>query len=346
MLKWIFIICLFVVLPYQKVNAKKISSRDSVCNINFFDSNKLLEFNCISNYELLLNDISKDRKYHKCRFILTDESSSKKIDLQVKTRGNFRRQKKNCNFPPLKFKFKSDNAKNTIFEGQKKIKYVTHCMDNSRMYEQKIIQEYLIYKIYNIISPYSFKVRLCKVNHIDYVKRDSIQKFGFFIENKKFLASRNGMLDFNSEDMLKDSLDRASLLTTCLFQMMVGNSDWCPERGHNVVFIKSENNSKYIPVVYDYDWAEIVGNKYYVARPSSQIFSKSHVDRPYIGFKWKKDELIKEIEYFNQIKSEIIDLIIQFPYLKASHKRKFVNYILDFYEILDDNSTVKTLVCN
>ena len=44
--------------------------------------------------------------------------------VRVRARGNFRRDPRNCNFPPLRLDFPTGEMEGTVFEGQDKLKLV------------------------------------------------------------------------------------------------------------------------------------------------------------------------------------------------------------------------------
>ena len=176
---------------------------------------------------------------------------SKKIE--VRSRGNFRRQKKNCSFPPLQLKFKPKKFKNTYFEGQKAIKLVTHCK-KSKKNEQNILLEYLVYKSYNILTDTSFNVRLAKINYVFAgKKKDSIQRYAFFIERPKHLAKRLGgrVADLKRVHQDKTAYDHMNMLA--IFQYMMGNTDWSVYNNHNVKFLSLVPGEPHVVVPYDFD---------------------------------------------------------------------------------------------
>ena len=80
------------------------------------------------------------------------------IDTGVRTRGNYRRQKRICPFPPLRVNVDKSQAKGTLFHKQDKLKLVAHCRDNSERYEQGVIREYLAYRILNLLTDISYRV--------------------------------------------------------------------------------------------------------------------------------------------------------------------------------------------
>ena len=57
------------------------------------------------------------------------------LDIGIRTRGNFRRQKRICPFPPLRVNLEKSQTKGTLFHKQNKLKLVAHCRDNSYRYE-------------------------------------------------------------------------------------------------------------------------------------------------------------------------------------------------------------------
>ena len=75
------------------------------------------------------------------------------VPVKVRTRGNFRRGKSNCNFPPLRLNFATKALKGTVFEGQNKLKLVTPCQDSRDDYQQYVLQEYLVYRLYRQSFP-------------------------------------------------------------------------------------------------------------------------------------------------------------------------------------------------
>jgi hypothetical protein len=78
----------------------------------------------------------------------------------MKTRGHFRKLKENCKYPPLLINFPKDvDRLSSVFSGQKKLKLVMPCTG-----DDYIIREWLVYKIYNLITPKSFRARLVRVD--------------------------------------------------------------------------------------------------------------------------------------------------------------------------------------
>ena len=64
------------------------------------------------------------------------------LKVELRARGNSRRIK--CGFPPIRIKINEEDAKNTIFEGQKALKLVLPC-EESGSYDDLIYKEFLSY---------------------------------------------------------------------------------------------------------------------------------------------------------------------------------------------------------
>ena len=74
------------------------------------------------------------------------------VEVDIRTRGRARLAKRICRFPPLRLDFPKDSVAGTLFEGQNKLKLVTHCQDDREEYEQYVLLEYLIYRTYNTLT--------------------------------------------------------------------------------------------------------------------------------------------------------------------------------------------------
>ena len=111
------------------------------------------------------------------------------IPVSLRARGNFRRAK--CYFPPIKMKIKKSQTKNTVFNGNKSLKLVLPCRTENEK-NDNILQEYIAYKIYELISPYHFKTRRVDVDFTEPKGKKSKTFFlkGFLIEDDSRLAKR------------------------------------------------------------------------------------------------------------------------------------------------------------
>ena len=89
-----------------------------------------------------------------------DDGQPRSIPITLRTRGHARLIQ-NCGFVPLRLEFPREAVKGTPFEGHGTLKLGTHC-HGSNDYEQGALREYLAYRIFNLFTPRSFRVRLAR----------------------------------------------------------------------------------------------------------------------------------------------------------------------------------------
>ena len=147
------------------------------------------------------------------------------LPVKIRCRGRFRRMK--CNFPPLKLKFKKDDLKEHGLNGFNELKLVTHCMDKKDVGKNLIVKEYLVYKLYNELTPHALRAQLVKVNYIGLGKKPKkINGWGILIEDAEDLARRLGGKVSERMGVPPDSLVKAQENILSLFQYMIANHDF------------------------------------------------------------------------------------------------------------------------
>lgn len=335
----LFVVLIIVMSVSAKANSRK--KRDSLLRLPLFKNEQLLDLQLKGELISLLNDIGEDRKYHNCLFKSEslDWGLSKGIEVKVKTRGNFRRRKQNCNFPPLRFKFPVDLLKGTEFEGQNHLKYVSHCQSAIEGFEQNTIKEYLVYKMYNLVNLHSYRVRLSRILFVDTISGDSLQRIGFFLEDRNDVATRRGKKILAYKNIQQYDVLRADMVMLSLFQLMVGNSDWDVSRLHNIDLLSVDDNSVPVAVPFDFDWCGIVNHSYYT--PDPNIDMKGKYKRMYKGYIWSDEQFETAFGNFKELKESFLELISENKYLNDENKQSMVNYILKFYELIASPKDVR-----
>ena len=297
-----------------------------------FQSDSVLNMTIKLSLEEVLN--LNERIYHEAKLFYTkNDGSNSKHKVKVKIRGNNRAKYSTCKFPPLKVNFKKNKLENSIFQGQNKIKLVTHCNKNKNA-EQLILKEYLIYKMYQEVSPYSFNVRLCEITYIDTSNNDETSThYGFFIEDLDHLAARNGMYEYNDSIANQEVCRRVELDKLTVFQFMVGNLDWSIPNRHNMKLINDSEDHLPIAVPYDFDFAGFVGAPYAKA---PEEFNISNVKmRFFMGLCRFQDGYTETIEYFNSNKEELLNVVRSSPYLNEKNQKNGLKYLNGFFDILE-----------
>ena len=88
----------------------------------------------------------------------------------------------------LRVDFTAPPPATSLFAGQKKLKLVTHCR-NSASFQQYVLLEYAAYRLYNLLTPHSFRARLANINYQATTDgQPIISRVGFFIEDLNDVA--------------------------------------------------------------------------------------------------------------------------------------------------------------
>jgi len=306
-----------------------------------FAEDEPLEMVIVMDIKGTKGDTGEDREYHPASIThITNDGDSIRFSGKVKTRGFMRREF--CSFPPLRLNFKKKETKNTVFEGQNKLKLVTHCRE-SKSFRQNLFKEYLIYKHYNLLSEKSFKVRLVHVKYVDIMaKKDPILEYGFLIEDVDDLADRNGMEEIEPVLTHQDKCNRATLDLMALFQYMIGNTDWSvTSKPHNIKFI-GDSTKQIHPIPYDFDYAGVVDASY--ATPDERLQLASVKTRMFRGLCRLKGDYEKRLEVFEAKREDIENLYQNFSLLDEKSAKIILKYFDDFYDTISDSKDVERLI--
>jgi len=184
------------------------------------------------------------------------------IHVDLKGRGNFRYRE--CYFPPMSVKIKSKDSKGTIFEGNKKLKLVLPCY-NRESGNTLIIKEFLCYKLYEEITPYSFRTRLANIDLTEERGRKSKNHKikGILIEDMNRATSRLQARALPNVKISPTALNDTSTMRFELFQFMISNTDWSAVFQHNAKLIV-QGKDKYVSLIYDFDMSGLVNAPYSV----------------------------------------------------------------------------------
>jgi hypothetical protein len=206
-------------------------------DIILFDSDELMEISLkfdITQYRRKKNDteyLDATLIYH------TSPGDSIVKSLKVKPRGISRLAI--CDFPPIMLNFKKQDSVPGEFSKTDKIKMVTHCSAGGEDY---LLREFLVYKIYNILTEYSFRVRLLRVNYINTSKPTKpIQEFAFLIEPVESLGRRTNSGEVETAHVTQRHIRKDIMDRMAIFNYMIGNTDWSVPIRHNTLTIAQGN---------------------------------------------------------------------------------------------------------
>ncbi len=261
------------------------------------------------------------------------------LPVQVKTRGKFRLAEDVCDFPPIRLNFRTRDVPWTLFEGQDKLKLVTHCRTPDPDYQHHLVLEYLTYRLYERFTPKSLRTRLAQVTYVDASEtHGTITRYAFLIEDVDEMAVRNNMKVVDIDGFHPLLADEFEIGVHDVFQYMIGNTDWSSALSQNVEFIQdAEGNVTVVP--FDFDWAGIVSSPY--AKPAPDVPIADVRERFYMGGCRPTDHLTPVFQRFIELKDEIYNLYRNEPRLAPERRDQVLAYFDEFYTTITDEHLAK-----
>ncbi len=306
-----------------------------------FEDNSEMQVTLAGPWRRIKKNIKEDNLYPAKLTYTAADGGQQTLDVEVAPRGITRRLRV-CDFPPLKVHFDKEQTKGTEFRGNKSLKLVTYCDTNSK-YQQYYVKEFLAYRIYNLVTDYSFRVRPMMIEYKDSERDDdTLRRFSFMIEDLDEVADRNDLEKLSVVEISHVHLDSAEVSKFSLFQFLIGNLDWSAIDGpgdedccHNSKLIGKDNET--IPkygIPYDFDATGLVDAHY--AAPPEGLNVRTIRQRLYRGFCFANDQLPQAMALFNEKKPEILALFENDPHLNDKTRKKAIKYVEDFYKIIND----------
>jgi len=314
-------------------------SHNTLSSGNFFQDEKLVTMDLATDLKKLISE-KKLETYQTatvtCRF---PDSSVISEPIRLSARGEFRRTE--CFVPSIKLDFKNETSPR--LSPLSKLKLVVGCgarADDERL----LLKEFLIYKIYNLLTEQSFRVRLLHINYKD--TREKIKaysQYGFLIEDVDKMAKRNNCYEVEKQVFSTERTDRDQMTLVAIFQYMIGNTDWSVPNYHNTKLMRPINDSISFPYVvpYDFDFAGLVNASY--AIPSPDLAITSVKQRLYRGFPRTMEELQRTLKIFREKQEAIKNLIMNFELLNIRYRKEMVDYLDEFYKTIESTSFVKRI---
>ena len=295
-------------------------------------------------YAQRLRDI---RIYYPGQWTYVDnDGQTQRLQVSIRTRGNFRREY--CDLPPLQLNFIKREVKGTLFAGQNKLKLVAPCKHGDK-YQQYVVLEYLAYRVFAIITEQSFRTRLLRLTYVDSdEKLEPWTDFTYVIEEEKDMADRLGLERLRLPSIRYRELDHPMTALVQLFQLLIGNNDYSVVKGgegnrccHNieVLGVKDADGAR-IPIPFDFDMSGLVNADY--ATPPSQVPIEDVRRRYFYGLCQPDDVLNDAIAHMQAKREEIVALLENSAELDTRSKARSLDYVEDFYAIIDSAERTQT----
>jgi hypothetical protein len=258
-------------------------------------------------------------------------------DIKVRLRGKSRLRV--CKFLPVRLNFRKSEVDDTLFAGQDKLKLVVPCHTRERA-ENNLLEEYAVYRMFNLLTPASYRVRLMRTTFEDTASDDRAETVHtFLLEPEKQLAARLGGERSDRTEVALGWLDEQHMALVYVFQYLVGNVDWSlvlPEGDdrccHNGTLVETGADLLYVP--YDFDLSGFVDAPY--AFPPPELRLKSVTQRRYRGFCTDRDYLRQALRAIVAKRPEMVEVIRSLPVLSDKDKSRRVAYLDQFFRTAAD----------
>jgi hypothetical protein len=269
-----------------------------------------------------------------------DDGKTVTIPLQIRTRGHSRLLRQTCDFPPLRLEFPKEQMRKSLFDGYGPIKLGTHCRPVGE-FEQYVLREYTVYRMYNLLTPYAYRARLAKATYIDTVQKKTVAtRYAMFIEDDDEVAKRMVGRVLDRKGLLYYTVDPDTLILMTLFEYLIGNTDMSMIELHNVTMVQRPDKSIFT-VPYDFDYSGLVDAAYAVP-DTKKLGIQSVRDRLYRGPCKTAAELEPYFAKFRAAKSNIMALFDALPDMTTGYSKDAKKYLDEFYKTIDKAGSVKS----
>lgn len=320
-----------------------IAQHFPVSKSNFFTDEQLIHITLAADFRKMDKENLKpdaEPKFFPANInFLYPDSTFVSDQVEVRIRGVFRREE--CVTPPLMINFKCPAAVTLKKLGH--LKLVRPC-DNTTYNEQLLLKEYLVYKMYNLVTEKSFRVRLVNLTCCSANGKIKIQpQYAFFIEDADDMAKRNHCFEITAPSFQTEQTERTHTTLLVLFQYMIGNTDWAIPLYRNVKLMRINKDSLSLPYVvpYDFDYCGLVNASYAIPVPELEIANVKQ--RLYRGFTRTLPELQTALQILKDKRQAIDSLINNFGPLSAKNKKEMLSYLNEFYTAIENEKNITHL---
>jgi hypothetical protein len=300
----------------------------------FFESQNPIEVTLTANIGKLRGDKNANAPWRAATLSYkAPDGTDVTVPLRARTRGFWRL--KTCEFPPLRLNFSGATAKGSIFDKLDKPKLVSYCQDSDG-YEQYILQEFQLYRIYHLLTSASHNARLLKVTYADSGSgKVRARRYGFVIEEPGAIAARLGGRILQQKGAVASDLEPYQNALMGVFQYMIGNTDFSVAGLHNIELYFTPDGDV-LPIAYDFDFSGAVNARY--AAPDVTLSIQNVRQRLFRGYCNDADSYAKVFARFNEKKPEIYALYGDEigKLMDQGTVKETLRYFDQFYETIND----------
>jgi hypothetical protein len=266
----------------------------------FFDKEDPLDVTFVTNIKRIRGDRGDNAPWRSSAIMWNGPDGRDSVPVTAKTRGIWRR--KHCDFPPVRLNFPAKQTKGTPFEGLDKPKLVSYCRDD-KTYEQYVLQEYQLYRIYNLLTPVSHRARLLRLSYADSATgKVMTTRHAIILEEPAEMANRAGGKILTLTGARMRDMDVKQAVLVALFEYFIANTDFSISQLHNIELVMM-GNGLVLPVAFDFDFSGAVNARYATVDPILGITQVR--DRLYRGYCAEPEDFSEAFTNFNKQKPAI-----------------------------------------
>lgn len=258
-----------------------------------------------------------------------------RVPVELRARGHFRRQARNCSFPPLFLRAARTARDGTILQGNPRLKLVTPCRPGAGEYQQYILLEYLLYRAYEVVHPVHHRTRLARITYRDSTERERpVEVTAFFLEIEEEVADEHELRVTEQKGALWDDVVAADLDRLSLWEFYIGNTDWSLAALHNITLFQRPDG-EYVPVAYDFDWSGTVNARY--ATPNPAVGTRTVRERVHRGPCRTAEQWAPTLAHYRERRTAIDSVwAMPVPGLDDGRRKAAKDYLDEFWRVLDD----------
>lgn len=305
-----------------------------------FRSDELLPVTLTADFRAVMRDRNDDsvKTFPATISFPAADGSVQSMSLRIRTRGHSRRNVRTCTFAPLRLEFEKAQTKGTLFDGHGALKLGTHCRSGQ---QEIILREHAIYRMFNLLTPRSFRSRVAKMTYLDAASGKVVgDEAGLFIEDDDDVAKRLEGRIIAAAQPVFVTIEPGSLDLMTLFEYMIGNTDFSIMTQHNVRVVQTQAGRRFA-VPYDFDYSGLADAAY--ARPSPALPITSVRDRLFRGPCRTAAEWQPSVDQLRAAKAKVLELL-DAPGLSPSYRKDAKSYVEQFYRVLDQPSALKKAI--
>jgi hypothetical protein len=219
-----------------------------------------------------------------------------------------------------------------VFDDLEKPKLVNYCKDLGD-YDQYILRELQLYRVYQLLTPISHRVRLTRISYVDSAsKKREAERWAIIEEDPDQLANRLSGQLLKTKGASVADFEAPQLALAYLFEYFIGNLDFSFMGLHNTELLLT-NNGQIFPIAYDFDFSGLADTRY--ATPDPQLPIKRVRDRLYRGPCKTLQEVEPTLAGFRSKKANVLAVYDSLPALDKRYAEDSKRYLEDFFRTLD-----------